>query len=71
MSHRLVAFHSNVNGHAYSYPLPTLCLQGLNLDLNDIERIVIHLSVFENDDFNTVISEYDRLVGLVVSMSDY
>jgi hypothetical protein len=48
----------NVNGHAYSYPLPTLWRWGLNLDLNDIERVVIHLSVPENYGFNTIISEY-------------
>ena len=29
----------NANGHAYSYPLPTLWRWGLNLDINDIERV--------------------------------
>ena len=42
----------NVSGHAYSYPLP------LNLDLNEIERVIIHLRFPENYSFDTIISDY-------------
>ena len=48
----------HVNGHAYSYPLPSLWQLGLNLDLNNIKRVIIHLSVPENYVFDTIISEY-------------
>ena len=48
----------NVNGHAYSYPLPPLWRWGLNLDLKGIERVIIRLSVPENSAFDTIISEY-------------
>ena len=60
MSHRMVALHyiPNVNGHAYSYPLPSLWRWGLNLDLNDMERDIIHLSVPENYGFHTIICDY-------------
>ena len=47
------SIHS-VNGHIYSYPLPPLW----RLDLNDIERVIIHLSFQENYGFNTIIREY-------------
>ena len=42
----------NVNGHAYSYPLPPLWRWGLKLDLNGIE------SAPENYGFDTMISDY-------------
>ena len=42
----------NVNGHAYSYPLPPLWRWGLNLDLCGIERVIIHLSVPHNYTFS-------------------
>ena len=45
----------NVNGHAYSYPLPRLWRWGLNLDLNSIQRVIIHLSVPEIYNFDTII----------------
>jgi hypothetical protein len=48
----------NVNGHAYSYPLPPLWRWGLNLDLNSIERVIIHLSVPKNYGFDTIINYY-------------
>ena len=44
----------SVNGHVYSYPLPPLW----RLDLNYIERVIIHLSVPENYSFDAIISEY-------------
>ena len=47
-----------MNGHAYSYPLPTQWRLGLNLDLNDIERVVIHLRVPENYSFQSIINDY-------------
>ena len=47
----------NVNGHAYSYPLPPQWWWRLNLDLNGIEG-VIHLSVPENYSFESIISDY-------------
>ena len=46
----------NDNGNAYSYPLHPLWRWGLNLDLNDIKRVIIHLSVPENYGFDTIIS---------------
>ena len=42
----------NINGQAYSYPLTTLWWWGLNLDLNGMERVVIHLSVPKNYGFD-------------------
>ena len=55
MSHRLAVFIPNVNGKAYSYPIPPLWQWGsLNLDLNDIERVIIHLSVPENYGFDII-----------------
>ena len=47
---------SNVNGDAYSYPLPPLWWWGLNLDLNDIERVIIHLSVPKKTMVSTLLS---------------
>ena len=57
-SNRLAAFRSQFNGHAYSYPLPPLWRWGLNLELNGIKKVIIHLSVPENYGFDTIISEY-------------
>ena len=51
-------FVLNVNGHAYLYPLPPLWRWGLNLDLNGIERVIIHLSVPENYGFDSITSDY-------------
>ena len=48
----------NVNGHAYSHPLPPLWQWGLNLDLNGIEGVTIHLSVPKNYGFESIISDY-------------
>ena len=48
-------FIPNVNGHAYSYPLPPLWRWGLNLDLNGI---VINLIFPENYSFDDIISDY-------------
>ena len=45
MSHRQADFHSQFNGHAYSYHLLLLWRWRLNFDLNGIERVIIHLSV--------------------------
>ena len=47
-----------VSGHAYSYSLPPLWRCGLNLDLNGIERVIIHLGVPENYGFDTIIRDY-------------
>ena len=48
----------NVNGYAYSYPLPPLWRQAFNLDLNGIEWVIIYLSVPENYGFDTTINDY-------------
>ena len=48
----------NVNGHANSYPLQPLWQWGLNLDLNSIEIVIIHLSVPKNYGFDTIMSDY-------------
>jgi hypothetical protein len=48
----------NVNGHPYLYPLPPLWQWGLNLDLNGIERVIIHLSFPQNYGFDTIINDY-------------
>ena len=55
MSHRLAAFRSQCEWTRISI---SLWRWGLNLDLNDIERVIINLSVPENYGFDTIISEY-------------
>jgi hypothetical protein len=45
----------NVNGHAYSYPLPPLLQWGLTFALNGIERVILHP---ENYSFDAIISDY-------------
>ena len=55
MSHRLAAFRSNVNGHAYSHSLPPLLRWGLNFALIGIERVILYP---KNYSFDTIISDY-------------
>ena len=59
MSHRLAAFRSQRQWTRIFISLITFLWRwGLNLDLNDIERVIIHLSVPNNYGFDTIISEY-------------
>ena len=58
MSHRLAAFHSQCQWTRIFISLTTPNAMGLNLDLNDIERVIIHLSVHEKYAFETIISDY-------------
>ena len=58
MFHRVAVLRSQCKWTRIFKSLTPLWRWGLNLDLKGIERVIIHLSVPENYNFDTIISDY-------------